>query len=700
MSNENNSKKVYDNWRNFLGSETIDEVVTVKFSGEVADKDDPLQTWDPDSVKTTPVNTRVVKKQKVEKKSDIPWVAAGAVVAGGIFAGWTALKLLRLLKALGGRVLAFFLGKPSTKATAVAMAASPGILRVLVAFGIKAALAGAAIFAIYKLVTDYGDILQIKPAVAVDNPAGPGTEEYAADVAKGLVSLNVQSWQTVDDKIRCAWCKQNPGREHIGTYSDKVSDKVKKALEDVKKNGPFCKDILKKDACKNLDISKLSKKLDKQYGAAAAVSSDQNDRDALLSMLYAETGWKKSPQEMEAIVRVAVNRHIAWGMSIPIVCRPGSGNGSRSWAPGGSSYPRNFNLALKYAKKNPNNSNLRRAKEAIEKVLSGTSTLGTLNGALNWLHPYGMPRCNEPHGTKITRRTKKGKIKISYCFDYGELGMPFGKRRTPRWAIQKGSGKGQLPGGLSKTPPVAVDKMVYSNGSTRAAAGKTTVSVVKKNQNKIGKSNKSVAVIGDSIMATSFGAGGRLKKILQKDGINVNNLAVGSKTMQKVGKNNNHIAAQWNMVKQQGKVNVLVINGGTNDVLGMAWTSKTRRGQKSIEIFSNIVSEATSMGMKVLIFPILLPNKGRLYEPGGKLPENHPRRYTKEQIQQECKLWNNKLKQIANSSPNAFYVGGFEGMLISSDRRKSWLNSKDKVHPKGPESQKIASKLAEMIRGF
>tara|TARA_B100000282_G_scaffold54242_1_gene35198 strand:- start:7580 stop:9661 length:2082 start_codon:yes stop_codon:yes gene_type:complete len=693
MSNENNSKKVYDNWRNFLESETIDEVVTVKFSGEVADKDDPLQTWDPDSVKTTPVNTRIVKKQKVEKKSDIPWVAAGAVVAGGIFAGWTALKLLRLLKALGGRVLAFFLGKPSTKATAIAMAASPSILRVLVAFGIKAALAGAAIFAIYKLVTDHGDILQIKPAVAVDNPAGPGTEEYAADVARGLVSLNVQSWQTVDDKIRCAWCKQNPGREHIGTYSDKVSDKVKKALEDVKKNGPFCKDILKKDACKNLDVSKLSKELDKKYGTVGAVSAGQDDKDALLSMLYAETGWKRSLQEMEAIVRIAINRHIAWGMSIPIVVQPGKTNGWRSWAPGGSSYPKNFNLALKYAKRNPNSSNLGRAKEAIEKVLNGTSALGTLNGALNWLHPYGMKRCNAPHGTKMGK---------SYCFDYGELGLPFGKRRTPAWAIQKGSGKGQLPGGQSRTAPVAVGKMVYSNGST-AAANKVLSTTVKKNQNKIGKSNKSVVVIGDSIMATSYGAGGRLKKILEKEGSSVTNLAVGGRTLQKVGKKDDFIANQWQEAKQQGQIDVLVMNGGTNDILGMAWTSKTRKGQKSLQIFKNIATEANSMGIRILIFPILIPNKGRLSEPGPrrngkrtrvKLADNHPRRLTKQQIKQETELWNRQLKQIADSLPNATYVSGFEGMIIEPGYKS------DNVHPRAPESQKIASRLAQIIRGL
>ena len=416
-----------------------------------------------------------------------------------------------------------------------------------------------------------------------------------------------------------------------------------------------------------------------------------------MSMVFAEASWSRNYDEMAAIIQVAINRKLAWKRAnfVSVVAPKKTG-----WNDNSASYTRNYNRAMSVLKsaKGRLKANAEKVSALIDKMLAGERPVGDLGGAKNWLHAGKMERCSEPHGAKIIG--KNGKIK--YCFDYSTINLPFGKRKLPTWAIQRGNGPGQLPAGRSKSRPTAVGTMVYSNGGKSLVARVPKKKVAATTTSRVTSSGKvkNVAVIGDSIMATSLGAGGRLKKILQKDGINVNNLAVGSKTMQKVGKNNNHIAAQWNMVKQQGKVDVLVINGGTNDVLGMAWTSKTRRGQKSIEIFSNIVSEATSMGMKVLIFPILLPNKGRLYEPGGKLPENHPRRYTKEQIQQECTLWNNKLKQIANSSPNAFYVGGFEGMLISSGRRKSWLNSKDKVHPKGPESQKIASKLAEMIRGF
>ena len=430
-----------------------------------------------------------------------------------------------------------------------------------------------------------------------------------------------------------------------------------------------------------------------QSSSGAPINATLDDKQALMSMMFAETSWSRDYNEMAAIIQVAINRKLAWKRSTfaSVV-----GPQTTGWNNKSTTYTRNYNRAMSVlsSAKGAYKARAEKVSQLIDKMLAGDRPVGDLGGAKNWLHAGKMPRCNEPHGTKFGKR--------HYCFDYSKLGLPFGKRRIPSWAIQRGNGPAQLPGGTSKTKPTAVNTMVYSNGGKSLVARvpkKKTTSTTTSTVTSAGKV-KNVAVIGDSIMATTLGAGGRLKKILQKDGINVNNLAVGSKTMQKVGKNNNHIAAQWNMVKQQGKVDVLVINGGTNDVLGMAWTSKTRRGQKSIEIFSNIVSEATSMGMKVLIFPILLPNKGRLYEPGGKLPENHPRRYTKEQIQQECTLWNNKLKQISNSSPNAFYVSGFEGMLISSGRRKSWLNSKDKVHPKGPESQKIASKLAEMIRGF
>lgn len=271
MSDKNNSEKLFNNWRQFLKEEKLEEVVTVKYSGEVADKDDPLQKWDPSTIIRTPLVVR--EPEKIDANSPKPWVKALALTGGAIFAGWTLWKTMRLMKRIGGQLLAFFRGKPVTMATAGAFARIGWVARALAVFGISSVVAAGAIYALYKIISEYGDVLGISAAEAVDNPEGPGTKEYADDVARGLVSLNVQSWQTVDEKIRCAWCKQNPGREHIGTYNDNVSDKVKKALKDVQKNGPFCKDILKKNSCKDLDVSKLSKKLDKQYGSSSNLSS-------------------------------------------------------------------------------------------------------------------------------------------------------------------------------------------------------------------------------------------------------------------------------------------------------------------------------------------------------------------------------------------------------------------------------------------
>jgi hypothetical protein len=56
---------------------------------------------------------------------------------------------------------------------------------------------------------------------------------------------------------------------------------------------------------------------------------------------------------------------------------------------------------------------------------------------------------------------------------------------------------------------------------------------------KVDNPKKRVAVIGDSIMAGSYGAGGKLKNILEKENIRVDNLAVGGRTLVKVGRKQN-----------------------------------------------------------------------------------------------------------------------------------------------------------------
>jgi hypothetical protein len=134
----------------------------------------------------------------------------------------------------------------------------------------------------------------------------------------------------------------------------------------------------------------------------------------------------------------------------------------------------------------------------------------------------------------------------------------------------------------------------------------------------------------------------------------------------------------------------------------MGWTSarNPKRNNESLSQFSKIVKEASSMGMKVLIFPIMVPNRGRTTETrrskDGKkrrvrLKSNHPRRYSKEQIKSESNLWNSKLKEIAAGSPNAYYVSGFEESMMNP------ANTGDNLHGNSAMNQRIAERLAELI---
>jgi hypothetical protein len=278
---------------------------------------------------------------------------------------------------------------------------------------------------------------------------------------------------------------------------------------------------------------------DSEPSKVAAMPHTADDEDALMRMLHAETSWAKPLDEMAAIVQVAFNRKESWNRKdFSSVVRPRTSG----WNDGSSGYERNYNNADRYYDKPRAN----KARDLIKRMLQGERPVGNLGGALNWLHAGKMPKCDAEHGTKITRTTQKGKIRISYCFDYGTIGMPFGKRRVPTWAIQRGNKTGQLPGGSSKSKPRMVGRMVYSNGSLIATRTKPTTKNNKTSKDlpiipgsKVNNPKLRVAVIGDSIMAGSYGAGGKLKNILEKENIRVDNLAVGGRTMVKIGKKQN-----------------------------------------------------------------------------------------------------------------------------------------------------------------
>jgi lysophospholipase L1-like esterase len=669
MTNKTKEQLIYENWRKFL-EEDLSEVSVYKYTGKAVDPDAPeaLQVWDPETIKKTPTGKFALTGSDVEPldTSALTGALGGIIDKAKEFAVDNAAPV-------GAGVAGYFGGKIAVNTALKALdnrRNRKNMLKVgkeLSKQGIDPKKNPKAAKEVIKKITKRGIVSRLLggPLKFIVRRAGPIALAYTAYEAY----------------------KYHENKKQTG--SDQEEESILQKFK-----GFFGGD--------------------ERAEKVAAMPHTADDEDALMRMLHAETSWARSLDEMAAIIQVAFNRKQSWRRKdFSSVVRPRTSG----WNDGSSGYERNYNNADKFY----NKSRAKKARDLVKRMLQGERPVGDLGGALNWLHAGKMPKCDAAHGTKIVRRTKKGKIRISYCFDYGTIGMPFGKRRVPTWAIQRGNKTGQLPGGRSKSKPELVGRMVYSNGSLKSTKpvdinASPSVRTTKDDQvskdlpgiptSKVDNPKKRVAVIGDSIMAGSYGAGGKLKNILEKENIRVDNLAVGGRTLVKVGrKQNDFISNQWEAVKRENKkskFDFLVINGGTNDILGMGWTSSrnSKRNNQSLSQFNKIVKEATSMGMKVLVFPIMLPNRGRLSEPGPringkrtrtKLKSGHPRRYSKEQIQQESSLWNSKLKQIAAGSPNAYYVGGFEEFMMNP------ANTRDNLHGTSQANQEIAERLAEII---
>jgi hypothetical protein len=384
-----------------------------------------------------------------------------------------------------------------------------------------------------------------------------------------------------------------------------------------------------------------------------------SDEEALLRMLYAETGWNHKEEEMAAIVQVAVNRKVLRNASnFESVVRPldsGWNNASsvanakkkelkyQQQNPGKTkkfgSYEASYNIADKHF----NSNKAKNAREIIKNVLSGNHPVGNLNGAQNWLHADIMKKCTEPHGTKIGNR---------YCFDYGELGWSsIGKRVVPTWAIQKGNGKGQLPVGTSNSRPRKVGRAIVSRENESVAKKlKESPNIV----NSQGK--KDITIIGDSLMPTrTKGIGYHIEK--QFPG-RVSNLSIGGKPMH--GSSKDAIRKQYNRIPKSTKI--LIVNGGVNDTAGHQYREPKKNIENIVKAYKEIIQDARGKGIKVIIFPIVVPYKRKLpVKPGSSHKNSKPTA--------DSRVVNKELKSMADGS-DVIYIGGFEEISVD-DKRKN-----------------------------
>lgn len=298
-------QKVSENWRKYLASldERIDEGPVYKFTGTPIDPSNPNSKWDPKSVKKTLVGADprapIKGYEKEETKSILEKVGPVIVAAGfgvaAIVAAWGFSKLLKFkdwVVGLGMRALGKGgAGQAALRASGSLSGRIASGLRMFfgVGFVAKAAIITAVGYSIYKAYKLFNPSV----AVATDNPKGPGTKEFIKSIEKGKNALSMRSWIEATNtpegrKLQCRWCKANPGREFPTVKNNKgawvkakkvdrpnfwetfftskkdlnkkkiykdatekteMPSELKKIFDDIKENGPFCKDILKRKDC-------------------------------------------------------------------------------------------------------------------------------------------------------------------------------------------------------------------------------------------------------------------------------------------------------------------------------------------------------------------------------------------------------------------------------------------------------------------
>lgn len=423
MTDTKQYQLIFENWRRYSSS-TISETPIYSYTGSVADPKDPTKVWDPKTV----TQTAVTGPEKVGH-------AQGALE--DVFQK-------EFVKSFGADVL-----KMVTAHQAAAMAADPGktmgivkdffrSVRRLLKSRTGAATGGAAAT---------GILLKFKNLFAKSHKM-PGK------ILQGVINIA----KNVKHPIAMAL---------VAVAAAGVA--YKKEIED------FLAGIAKE--IKGDEDSAESKKGEDKKGAEPT----DNDVDALMRMLKAETSWTRSTPEMSAIIQVAINRKAAKGRKdfLSVVAPRTSG-----WNNASKPYARNFNNAHNYY----GTPRAKKARQLIVDILKNGSSTGDLGGAQNWLHPHGMPKTDRPSKEiwTVTRPSGKKSTYISHDF-----GGRLGKRQLPLWAVHVSDG------GSSKSMPTFVGSMLFSKGGGRSSKPSTTAVIIKSNKGDA----SNVIGIGDSITA-------------------------------------------------------------------------------------------------------------------------------------------------------------------------------------------------------
>lgn len=648
MTDKTQYNDIFEMWRKY----NLKETSIYSYTGTAKDPDDPLKVWDPDSIKKTRGSDEkgylsgdtikgVMDPGKIESEA-VKFGIKAAAVAGVTIAGFKVLSLIRKIWPFLKTV--FKGGKAAGLARlAVGAAGAPtAIIGAIIGIGVKAALVGAVAWALYEGYQYLSKEMPDHPAIATDHSAGPGTEEFVGDINAGTQALGVRSWQAADLWLQCSWCKKNSGRQHPKIYGEEgftsasSSEKLKlrAAFDKVKKEGPFCKDILEK--CGNMGQN------------PPGMTPTEADIDALMRMLKAETSWARSADEMSAIVQVAINRKMTWGRKniLSVVAPTVSGWNNKS-----EGYARNFNNAHK----SYNTTRAKKARQLINNIFKNGSTTGDLGGALNWLHPRGMPKTDKPHGEVWKRTWNNGKTSTFISYDFkGDIG----KRRLPRWAVSR------KEGGSSRSTPTFVGKMLYSN------AGRGFKSSVAKNSSSKSNVGSKIVAIGDSITADNNSwvdvLGGT--KYAQK---NLGSTAIKNNIFKK------------RIVSQDGKTlskpEFLVILAGINNHL---------KSNKVISDLKYMAYRAQSKGIKVKIVA-LLPSAGYWNKNKDRFPGGDERSLA-------------KIKEINDwiKSEEWKTIEGSSAVDTSSlaDSKGRLKYSGDKLHPDARGQKVLASLINKSLK--
>ncbi len=255
MTDVKKYKQFQKNWDDFIKNEKfLIETPIYQYSGDPLNPEDATSKWDPETVKKYAVtgssevgHGSEMPEVEKEAKKQVDTIMNVAVGAAGAAIIWKIgpLAVYRLLRRLGPLFVRAFRARGMAGITS--MLGQTAVRSALLAAGVKIALLSAVGYGLYKYYKDKVG----KVAVATSNPLGPYRE-----------TTSVTSWKLVSDVRRCSWCKSNPGREHPSLKDSKeawaaveggeMPPKIKKTWEDIQKNGPFCNDILKTNACKNL----------------------------------------------------------------------------------------------------------------------------------------------------------------------------------------------------------------------------------------------------------------------------------------------------------------------------------------------------------------------------------------------------------------------------------------------------------------